>query len=124
MKVVVPVEGDNLQIVSRTGRAPYYAIYEVENGNYKLIELRENLHAREHAHDDDETGFHNEEYSEAEVRHHRNQLKNIGDTDCIIVRGLGPNMKGALEREGIKIIRAGRKDGTNANDLVKKFFVD
>ncbi len=119
MKVAVPVNGEALEIVTRTGRAPYYVIFEVNGNDIKFIELRENLHAHEHDHDGQ---GHEEEYSEAEVLHHRNQLKNIGDTNAIIVRGLGPNMKGALEREGTRVIRASKKDGDKADELVKKFF--
>jgi predicted Fe-Mo cluster-binding NifX family protein len=119
MKVAVPVKDDTLEIVARTGRAPFYAIFDVIDNNVRFIELRENLHAHEHSHDDT---MHEEEYSEAEIRHHRNQLKNIGDVDTLIVRGLGPNMKGALEQEGIQVIRSSKKDGEKADELVKNFF--
>ena len=123
MKIAVPVNGETLEIVTRTGRAPYYAILEVNEDKMKFIELRENLHSREHAHGKHASG-HKEEYSESEIRHHRNQLKNIGDTDAIIVRGLGPNMKSALERESIRIVRATKKDGDKADELVRKFFLN
>ncbi len=160
MKVAVPVNGEAMEIVTRTGRAPFFAIFEINEKSYNFIELRENLHSHEHSHEHEHSHggggghgqgrehshggggghgqgngehlhggggghhFQEEEYSEEEVRHHRNQLKNIGDVDTIIVRGLGPNMKGALEGEKIKVIRAAQRDGNTADELVKKFFVD
>ena len=123
MKVAVPVKDDTLEIMTRTGRAPFYAIFEVNDNDYELLELRENLHSHEHEHEDGEITS-EEEYSQAEVRQHRKQLQNISDVDAILVRGLGPNMKGALELENIKVIRVNKKDGDFAGDVIKKYLIN
>lgn len=123
MKIAVPVKDDSLEIVTRTGRAPFYAIFEAIDNKINLLEIRENLHSHEHHHDDS-NDISEEKYSQEEVEHHRNQLKNLSDVDLILVRGLGPNMKGALELENIKVIRISKQDGNKAGDVIKKYIID
>ncbi|WP_456480166.1 NifB/NifX family molybdenum-iron cluster-binding protein [Nautilia sp.] len=119
IKIAVPVEGDNLVIVTRTGRAPFFAIYEFDGNEFKLLGLNENTHAREHEHEHEE---HAEEYTSDEVEHHHKHVKasRVDESDYIVVRGLGPNMKDALELAGIKIIKVTKKDGLTAPEVLEK----
>ena len=41
--------------------------------------------------------------------------------DVILVRAMGPNMKKALERHGIEIVKMRKKDGTTAEEFVEKY---
>jgi len=123
MKIAVPVKDDSLEIATRTGRAPFYAVFEAIENKINLLELRENLHSHEHYHDD-ANDMSEEKYTQEEVEHHRNQLKNLSDVDLILVRGLGPNMKGALELENIKVILISKQDGNKAGDVIKKYIID
>ncbi|GAX87737.1 conserved hypothetical protein [Lebetimonas natsushimae] len=117
MKVAVPVEGENLKIAQRTGRAPYFAIFEYDGNDFKLLSLNENTHAGEHDHEEG----HQEEHSKNEVAHHHKHVKasKLEGCDYIIVRGLGPNMKDALEMEGIKIIKVRKDAGENALEILE-----
>ena len=118
MKVAVPVEGENLKIVTRTGRAPFFAIFEFSGDEFKLIGLNENTHANEHEH---EHG-HQEEHTADEVEHHHKHVKasKVDDCDYIVVRAVGPNMKDALEKAGVKIIKVSKKDGEYALEVLEK----
>jgi len=114
-KVAVPVEGENLKIFTRTGRAPYFAIFEFDKKNFKLVSLNENSHSKEQDH-------HHEKHTEDEIKHHHRHLKtsNISDCNYIIVRALGPNMKDALDLAGIKPIKVSKEDGEYALQVLEK----
>ena len=117
IKIAVPVEGENLKIVTRTGRAPYFAIFELDGGKFKLINLNENTHSKEHNHN-----HHKEQHTDDEVKHHHRHLKTSKISGCnyIIVRALGPNMKDALNLASIKLIKVSKKDGEYALEVLEK----
>ena len=117
IKVAVPVEGENLVMVTRTGRAPYFAIFEFDGNEFKLLKLNENTHAHEHHHEE-----HTEEHTKDEIEHHHKHVKasKLSGVDYIVVRALGPNMEEALKMEGIKIIKVSKKDGENAFEILEK----
>jgi predicted Fe-Mo cluster-binding NifX family protein len=120
IKVAVPVEGENLNIVTRTGRAPFFAIFEFDGNEFKLLGLNENTHAEEH---ELEHGHeHQEEHTSDEVEHHHKHVKasRVDDCNYIVVRAVGPNMKDALEMAGVKIIKVGKKDGETAPEVLEK----
>jgi predicted Fe-Mo cluster-binding NifX family protein len=120
MKIAVPVKDESLEIVTRTGRAPYFAIFECDENGCKLVSLNENTHAHEHEH---EHGHgHQEEHTSDEVAHHHKHVKasKLSGVDYIIVRAIGPNMEDALKMEGVKIIKISKKDGDKANEVLEK----
>ena len=119
MKIAVPVSGENLEIFTRTGRAPYFAIFEFDGNEFKLIDLRENPHAKEHEH---EHGHHHEGHNEDEINHHHSHVKaaNLGECKYIVCRALGPNMKEAVIREGITPVMVKKSDGENALEVLEK----
>jgi len=116
MKIAVPVKDESLEIFTRTGRAPYFAIFECDD-ECKLIELAQNTHAKEH-----ENGHHHEEHTQEEINHHHRHLKasKVADCDYIVVRALGPNMQEALKLAGVKPIKVSKSDGDNALEVLKK----
>ena len=119
MKVAVPVSGENLEIFTRTGRAPFFAIFECDENGCKFLELRENPHAKEHEHDH---GHHHEAHSEEEINHHHSHVKaaRLGECKYIVCRALGPNMKDAVLREGIIPVMIKKSDGENALEVLEK----
>jgi len=121
MKVAVPVSGENLEIFTRTGRAPYFAIFEFDGNEFKLLGLNENTHAHEHE-ESHGHGHHQEAHTQDEVAHHHQHVKasKIEDCDYIVVRALGPNMADALKLAGVKIIKVSKKDGDNALEVLEK----
>ncbi len=125
MKIAVPVEDENLQVFTRVGRAPFFAIFE----NDRFKGLRVNHHAASH-HEEEEGHGHGEHkrsqgafepYSKEEVEHHRKDLHNLDDIDVMLVRAVGPNMKEALELSGIRVVKVRKKDGERADRLVQNF---
>jgi predicted Fe-Mo cluster-binding NifX family protein len=118
IKVAVPVKDESLEIVTRTGRAPYFAIFECDENGCRLLELRENTHAHEHEH---EHG-HAEEHTADEVEHHHKHVKasKVDECDYIVVRALGPNMEDALKMAGVKIVKVSKKDGEKAPEVLEK----
>ncbi len=119
MKIAVPVSGENLEIFTRTGRAPYFAIFEFDGNEFKLLGLNENTHAKEH---EKEHEHHQEEHTTDEIEHHHKHVKasKIEECDYIVVRALGPNMEEALKKAGIKIINVRKSDGDNALEVLEK----
>ncbi|BDY11934.1 NifB/NifX family molybdenum-iron cluster-binding protein [Hydrogenimonas cancrithermarum] len=129
MKIAVPVHDEGLQVYTRVGRAPFFAIF-----NDRSFEgLRVNLHAASGTHEEEGSRAHHgghgkkkrertmEPYSKEEVEHHRKDLHNLQDIDVMLVRAVGPNMKEALELSGIKVVKTRKKDGERADELVKNF---
>ena len=123
MKVAVPVSGESLEIVTRTGRAPFFAIFEFDGNEFKLLGLNENTHSHEH---EEEHGHgnehHQEKHTQDEVEHHHKHVKasKIEDCDYIVVRAVGPNMEDALKLAGVKLIKVRKKDGENALEVLEK----
>jgi len=119
IKVAVPVTGEDLEIVTRTGRAPFFAIFECDENGCRFLELRENGHAKEHEHDH---GHHHEAHTEEEINHHHSHVKaaKLGECKYIVCRALGPNMKDAIIREGITPIMVSKKDGNTAPEVLEK----
>ncbi|WP_457563923.1 NifB/NifX family molybdenum-iron cluster-binding protein [Caminibacter pacificus] len=120
IKVAVPVKDESLEIVTRTGRAPFFAIFEFDGNEFKLLGLNENTHAGEHEHGHGHG--HQEEHTADEVEHHHKHVKasKVDDCDYIVVRALGPNMEDALKLAGVKIIKVSKKDGEKAPEVLEK----
>ena len=140
-KIAVAVKDENQEIFVRVGRAPWFAIFE----EGVFAELRPNKHAASHDHEGGEHaaghghgkgmgggghGHHHEHdhdhagmeaYSAEEVELHRKDLENLSDIDVILVRAIGPNMKEALELNGIEIVKMRKKDGDTAKALAEKY---
>jgi predicted Fe-Mo cluster-binding NifX family protein len=123
MNIAVPVYNEGLEVFTRVGKAPFFAIFK----NNKFEGLRVNHHASNHVHHEDGSHSHEkgtdskEVNSKDEVEHHRKDLHNLKDIDLILVRAVGPNMKEALELMGIKVVKTRKKDGEKADELVRNY---
>jgi len=120
MRIAVPVYDEGLEVFTRVGQAPYFAIFN--QGAYEG--LRENLHAVRHKdhHDHHEGGHHHvEAHTKEGVEGHKKDLSNLHDIDVILVRAVGPNMKEALETIGIQVVKVRKKDGEKADELVNNY---
>ena len=120
MKIAIAVESDKMKVAKRMGHAPWFAIFNVEASEFKLINLAENEHAKEH----DQGGHHHhEENNETEIENHRQHIKPLKGVDGILARAVGPHMKEAIAREGITVYRLPLSAGRNAEELLR-FFID
>lgn len=116
MKIVVAVDNDKKTLFKRTGRAPFFVIYEDE----VMIETVVNVHAK--SHEDDDSGVHNpSEHSAEGVEHHRQDVMYLKGCDVILTQAVGPNMKEALQNIGLKVQKISKADGSTADEVVKKF---
>ncbi len=145
MKVAVPVKDESLEIVTRTGRAPFFALFDVTSDSYSFLEIIKNGHTHhhdhgphnqdegqhlhgdggghgQHHHDHDEgESFKMDSYNAQDVEDHRRELGGLVDCQFILVRALGPNMGKALELSGVQNRQFKKGDGAKAEELVKKF---
>jgi predicted Fe-Mo cluster-binding NifX family protein len=112
MKIAIPVDKDKETIFKRTGRAPYFAIYD--NGDLEKVIVNAHAASHEHAH-------HHEENSEEEVRHHRQDILELEGCDIILAQAVGENMQKALQSLGITVEKISRADGTEADEVMDKF---
>lgn len=118
MKIIVPVDTDKSTIYKRTGRAPFYAIYE-ENSPTLYIE---NEHGQgDHNHDHDEEDHH---HHEGEGNHHRKDVAKLEGCGVILAQAVGPQMKEALETMKIDIVKLSKYDGEKADDVVAKYLTN
>ena len=148
MKIAVPVEDGDRKIFARVGRAPFFAIYE--EGTFKELRPNLHSHEHDHeggphygAHRHGQGGggrgrgrgtgggFGSEHfgadeepmdaYSPEEVELHRKDLGNLADVDVMLCRAVGPNMKAALELNGIEVIKIRKKEGETADQVVENY---
>jgi predicted Fe-Mo cluster-binding NifX family protein len=113
MKIAVAVEADKTRIAKRMGHAPWFAVYELSDGRFRLLELVANAHAGEtHEHGADQA---------AEVAHHRQHLAPLKGIDGFLSRAVGAHMKQALQQEGIPVYRLPLAAGKTAPEVLEYF---
>lgn len=110
MKIAIPVEGENLKIVKRTGQAPFYALFN-DTEFEKIVEAPQSGHAHHDHHGDDE----------AHIKGHGKSLANLDGVELMLVRMIGEHMREATEREGITIKKIREKHGDFADEAVKNY---
>ena len=116
MKIIVPVDNNQSTIFKRTGRAPFYAIYE----DAKLVEFVVNHHAQEHDHYHGDEHEHHE-HSHGGENHHRKDIAKLQGCDVILAQAVGEQMQSALKSVGIKIQKLSKHDGATAAEVIEKF---
>jgi len=87
MKIAIPTD-DRTHISEHTGRATFFAIASIENGNMTHLDFRVNpphQHTHEGEHDHAET------------------VNLLSDCETILVRNIGKNLKSELLARHIKI---------------------
>lgn len=97
MKIAV-VTDDEQTISQHFGRAAYYAILTVENGQVvgrQIVEKSAHHHHNQHD-PHHEGGHHNHD--------HRSMIDPIGDCQVLITRGMGQGAHDALQARGIQPI--------------------
>ncbi len=104
MKIAIPVGRDKQTVFKRTGKAPFFLIYE----NQKLIRIVSNSHIEE-----------NEELDESEHNHSKDFQKLKG-CDIILVQAIGKNVSQALDDIGLKAQKIRKIDGTTADEVIEK----
>jgi len=115
MKIVVPVDNDKKTIFKRTGRAPFFNIYE----DLKLVDSMLNSHAQEHDGDHNHSHEHSDEHEHA--HDHKKDVQNLVGCDVILAQAVGEHMKEALESINLNIMKLRKDDGVTSEEVVEKF---
>jgi predicted Fe-Mo cluster-binding NifX family protein len=105
MKVAVITE-DGQTISQHFGRAPYYLVFMVEDGEIVGKELRDKVGHRQFAHEDHDHGSEHDPRghgfgAHSEAKHAR-MIDSIQDCAAIIVRGMGRGAYLAMEQANIR----------------------
>jgi predicted Fe-Mo cluster-binding NifX family protein len=116
MKIAVPVEGENLKIVKRTGQAPFFALFD----DTEFDRIVEAPGGHEH-HEHDEHHEHHHGDDEEHIEGHGKSLTNLAGVELMLVRMIGPHMKEAVDRAGITVKKIREKHGDLADEAVKNF---
>jgi predicted Fe-Mo cluster-binding NifX family protein len=118
MKIVLAVDEDKKTIITRTGQAAYFVIYEDE----KLIKTIPNNH---HKHHGNSKGHNHKHLNHHEhTNEHKKDVLALKGCDVFLARAIGENMKEALESIGLKVKKIRKKDGLTADEVVKNFLND
>ncbi len=94
MKVAVPTR-DKTTIFARTGQSPYFMIFEVSDGGFENVDIRENRH---------------EEHDETVEHSHADLVEKISDCSYILLNNVGKHLKHDLDNGGIEIVKTKEKD--------------
>ena len=119
MKIAIPVEGENLKIVKRTGQAPFYALFDGSVFE-RIVQAPQSGHGH-HDHDDDHEHHHEHGDDEEHVKGHGKSLENLSGVELMLVRMIGPHMQEAVDRAGIKVKKIREKHGDFADEAVKNY---
>ncbi|MCK5294262.1 MAG: hypothetical protein KAJ49_06385 [Arcobacteraceae bacterium] len=110
MKIVVPVDRDKITIYKRTGKAPFFNIYNDE----QLIDTIVNNHSNSNEEDNNST-------TQEDIERHKKDIENLKGCDIILAQAVGANMGKALESIGLEVQKISKIDGTKAIEVVVRF---
>ncbi len=105
MKIAIPVDVDRHTLFPKTGKAPFYAIF---NDCYLVDTLPQNKIE------------HNNVSEDEHIKAHKAAIESLKGIDVVLVEHIGKNMKQAFEDLGIKVekINSNKKD---AKEIVKEY---
>lgn len=105
------VTDDGRTISPHFGRAPYYLVYEIQDGFVKAKEQRPKPgHQPNEMHHHSESGHH----GAGEELLHDNMLSGVRDCQALIARGMGMGMYMSIEKLGIKPFLTEKVDADEA----------
>ena len=109
MKIAV-VTDDQATISRHFGRAQYYLVFTVEDGQVVQQELRSKLghdqfqHEEHQEHEHDHDHEHGHGYGQHSQDKHSRMMANIGDCQLLLAGGVGLGARASLEAIGVKPI--------------------
>lgn len=105
MKIAV-VTDDQTTISRHFGRAQFYLVFTVENGQIVQQDLRsklghEQFQHEEHHHDEEHHHAHGHGYGQHSQDKHSRMMANLGDCQVLLAGGMGMGARDSLQRMGI-----------------------
>ncbi|OSS43106.1 hypothetical protein DESAMIL20_214 [Desulfurella amilsii] len=110
MKIAIPVKDESLEIFPKTGKTPYFAIFNDSTFSHLIKNLVGN-----HEHEDEEST------SIDHVEFHRKQVETLGDIDAALVVLIGKHIKKAFEEKDIQVIEFPQSNFKNAKELLQVY---
>ena len=95
MKIAIPTN-DGINISAHFGRCREFLIFEVQNGQVKLIETRINAGCHEHGSGSSDGG--------AQQHSHSGFVERLRDCDTVLCGGIGAGAVEALKAGGIPVV--------------------
>ena len=95
MKIATPTN-DGINISAHFGRCREFLIFEVQNGQVKLIETRSNAGCHEHGSGSSDGG--------AQQHSHSGFVERLRDCDTVLCGGIGAGAVEALKAGGIPVV--------------------
>ena len=95
MKIATPTN-DGINISAHFGRCREFLIFEVQNGQVKLIETRNNAGCHEHGSGSSDGG--------AQQHSHSGFVERLRDCDTVLCGGIGAGAVEALKAGGIPVV--------------------
>lgn len=113
------ITDDGITISQHFGRAPYYAVLTVENGQIVARELRDKMGHNQFAHGEhaEAHGAHHGTDPDSHDKHIR-MAGAISDCEALLCRGMGWGAYESMKRLGIKPVVT---DIANVEDAVKAY---
>ena len=118
MKIAIPVEGESLLIVKRTGQAPFFALFD-DTVFDRIVEAPKSGHS-DHDHEPEDAHDHPAD-DEEHIQRHGKSLANLNGVELMLVRQIGEHMQEAVGRAGIKLKKIREKHGDRADEAVKNY---
>lgn len=115
MKIAVPVEGDTLKVVEKTGSAPCFALFE-DAAFVTLIASMQPAGQHQHV-----AHHYHHGADEAHVHAHASRLSGLQGVDVMLFRRVGEHMRQAVEQMGITMKKSRERDGDTATAMVQAF---
>ena len=116
MKIAVPVEGESLKIVEKTGSAPFFAIFDGKTFEGLVPGKQKGAHGHHEHHE-----HHHDEDDQAHVHSHAKSLTGLAGVEIMFFRRVGEHMRQAVEQMGIKMKKSRERDGESAVDIVNAY---
>jgi predicted Fe-Mo cluster-binding NifX family protein len=95
MKIAIPTN-DGINISAHFGRCREFLIFEVRNGQVKLIETRANAGCHEHESGSSESG--------SKTHSHSGFVETLRDCETVLCGGIGAGAVAALKTGGIPVV--------------------
>lgn len=117
---IAAVTDDQRTICPHFGRAAYYLVFTVENGEIVAREVREKAGHRRFA-STDHDGDHAHGFGDHADWKHSLMVESVQDCEIVLVRGMGQGARLALAEAGITPCAATRED---AEEAVRAYLAD
>ena len=103
MRIAIPTD-DELTLAHHTGRCRGFAIYDIADGQARMLEYRRNVFTNHHHGHEAEGCSHGQHGENHGLHSHAGLLDGLHDCQVVIALGMGPRLIADLEAKGLRVI--------------------